>query len=137
MKVYESIAAHRQNKNRDRELAHKSRFLFLLTILFRVLHDIFILHKVIDQRYHGEDQCDPHNDIGKDLQLREVGDHQANHDHLEGGLELAPVTCGNDYAIVGSDQTKAADDKLSGDDDDDHPGRDTVHLDQCDHGGTY
>ena len=40
--------------------------------LFRVLHDIFILHKVIDQRYHGEDQCDPHNDIGKDLQLREV-----------------------------------------------------------------
>ena len=54
--------------------------------LFRVLHDIFILHKVIDQRYHGEDQCDPHNDIGKDLQLREVGDHQADHDHLEGGL---------------------------------------------------
>ena len=105
--------------------------------LFRVLHDIFILHKVIDQRYHGEDQCDPHNDIGKDLQLREVGDHQADHDHLEGGLELAPVTCGNDYAIVGSDQTEAADDKLSGDDDDDHPGRDTVHLDQCDHGGTY
>jgi len=64
LKVYESIAAHKQNKNRDWELAHKSRFLFLLPILFRVLHDIFILHKVIDQRYHGEDQCDPHNDIG-------------------------------------------------------------------------
>ena len=116
----------------------RSIFAWLVTFnLFRVLHDIFILHKVIDQRYHGEDQCDPHNDIGKDLQLREVGDHQADHDHLEGGLELAPVTCGNDYAIVGSDQTEAADDKLSGDDDDDHPGRDTVHLDQCDHGGTY
>ena len=42
--------------------------------LFRVLHDILILHEVIDQRYHGEDQCDPHNDIGKDLQLREVGE---------------------------------------------------------------
>ena len=35
--------------------------------LFRVLHDILILHEVIDQRYHSEDQCDPHNDIGKDL----------------------------------------------------------------------
>ena len=35
--------------------------------LFRVLHDILILHEVIDQRYHSEDQCDPHNDSGKDL----------------------------------------------------------------------
>ena len=112
-------------------------YAFVTFNLFRVLHDILILHEVIDQRHHGEDQCDPHNDIGKDLQLREIGDHQADHDHLEGGLELAPVTCGNDYTIVGSDQTEAADDKLSGNDDDDHPGRNTVHLDQCDHGGTY
>ena len=29
MRAYESIAAHRQNKNRDWELAHKSRFLRL------------------------------------------------------------------------------------------------------------
>ena len=105
--------------------------------LLRILHNIFVLHEIIDQRYHGEDQCDPHNDIGKDLQLREVGDHQTDHNHLEGGLELAPVACGDDYTVVGSDQAETADDELSGNNDDDHPRRDAVHLDQCDHGGTY
>ena len=27
--------------------------------------------------------------------------------HLEGGLELAPVACGDDYTVVGSDQAEA------------------------------
>ena len=35
--------------------------------LLRILHNIFVLHEIIDQRYYGEDQCDPHNNIGEDL----------------------------------------------------------------------
>ena len=46
----------------------RSIFAWLVTFnLFRVLHDIFVLHEIIDQRYYGEDQCDPHNNIGEDL----------------------------------------------------------------------
>ena len=48
--------------------AFRSIFAWLVTFnLFRVLHDIFVLHEIIDQRYYGEDQCDPHNNIGEDL----------------------------------------------------------------------
>ena len=35
--------------------------------LLRIFHNIFVLHEIIDQRYYGEDQCDPHNNIGEDL----------------------------------------------------------------------
>ena len=35
--------------------------------LLRILHNIFVLHEIINQRYYGEDQCDPHNNIGEDL----------------------------------------------------------------------
>ena len=35
--------------------------------LLRIFHNVFVLHEIIDQRYYGEDQCDPHNNIGEDL----------------------------------------------------------------------
>ena len=35
--------------------------------LFRIFHNVFVLHEIIDQRYYGEDQRDPHNNIGEDL----------------------------------------------------------------------
>ena len=38
-----------------------------VTLAPGILHNIFVLHEIIDQRYYGEDQCDPHNNIGEDL----------------------------------------------------------------------
>lgn len=35
--------------------------------LLRILHNIFVLHQIIDQGHYSEDQCDPHNDVCKDL----------------------------------------------------------------------
>ena len=50
LRVYESIAAHRQNKNRDWELAHKSRFLFLASCGERPLVPFFCRSVGTDDR---------------------------------------------------------------------------------------
>ena len=39
----------------------------LTSHLFRIFHNIFILHQIIDQGHYSKDQCDPHNNIGEDL----------------------------------------------------------------------
>ena len=68
--------------------------------LYIAIHDILVFDDVVDQGYYGEDHGDPHYNGCQDLKRRDIGDHQTYHDHLESGLELSPVACGNDYAII-------------------------------------
>ena len=50
LESYESIAEHRKNKNRDWELAHKSRFLFLASCGERPLVPFFCRSVGTDDR---------------------------------------------------------------------------------------
>ena len=42
-------------------------FSWSAAMLFGILHNILVLHQIIDQGYYRKDQCDPHNNIREDL----------------------------------------------------------------------
>src|SRR5699024_10675865 len=57
--------------------------------------------------------------------------------HLENRLEFSPVAGSNDNAVIRSHQAEAADNEFPADDNNDHPSRKLLKLDQTDQRGTY
>ena len=116
-------------------LPGRTRQGFIGIRVFISCQHLLISHNVGPERDESQGQRDPHHDIRDDLQLRNVHDHQNDHDHLERGLELAPVVGGDHDAVLCGHQAESADDEFSRHDDHDDPGRDPAQLDQADHAG--
>ena len=96
-------------------------------IQYRLLvarEDLLVCADIGDKGNDRQCERDPHRKIREDLKLRDIDDHQNDHDHLERGLELAPVIRRDHNAVLSGDQSETADDEFSGDNDDDDPGRD-------------
>ena len=128
-----------QTKKRCRSgIPNRSAFLFCAFSCL-VLHGkhVFIFYQVINQRNNGQNQCNPDQHGIQHGKCRNVGDQKNDHNHLADCFRFSPPAGCDDNSIVRRNQAETADDELSGNNDDDHPGRDAVHLDQCDHGGTY
>ena len=98
-------------------------------------HDIFIINNICDKGNQSQRAGDIHDCSRHYLHCRniEIGDHKDDHSHLAYSLGLAPHICGDDNALVGSNQTETADREFSRDDNDAYPCRKTSKLYQSDH----
>ena len=80
---------------------------------FDVFNDATIFGDIIDQGYYGQDEREPHSDLRENGKLRNVCNHQDNHNHLHGGFDFAPHAGSNYDTLIGGDEPEAADDKFA------------------------